>query len=79
MKIKNIFWLFTLKKNRRTLSLIIKVDKVKITNILIEEGLVLNHTLYKYILYNLAYKIKQYLNFYKYGQVLVYCKKNIKY
>lgn len=35
MKIKNIFWLFALKKNRRSLSLVIEVDDVKMANMVI--------------------------------------------
>lgn len=72
MKIESIFWLSLLKKNMHFLSLVIKVDNIKITNKLIIERLVLDYTLYKYMRYNLACKIKQYFSYYKYGYILVY-------
>ena len=78
MKIESIFWLSALKKDKRTLSLVIKVDDAKMANMLIEEGLVLDYILHGYIRYNPAYKIKQYFNCYKYGHVLVHCQKSTK-
>ncbi len=58
MKIESIFWLSVLKKDRRILSLVIEVDVAKIANILVEEGLVLDHTLHGCMRYNPAYRIK---------------------
>ena len=78
MKIESIFWLLALKKNRRTLSLVVEVDDAKIANMLIEEGLVLDHTLHGYMRYNPAYRIKQCFNCYEYGYVLIHCQKNTK-
>lgn len=57
IKIENIFWLFILKKNKRTLPLVTKIDKTKMTNILIEEDLVLDQNLHRYMRYNLGYRI----------------------
>ena len=78
MKIESIFWLSILKKYRRTSLLVVEVDDAKIANILIEEGLVLDHTLHRCIRYNLACKIKQCFNCYEYDHVLVYYQKSIK-
>lgn len=58
IKIESIFWLFILKKVRRSLSLVIKVDNAKIVNMLIENALVLDHTLYKCVRYNFTCKIR---------------------
>lgn len=79
MKIKNILWLSRLKKNRHTLLPVIKINNIKMANILIKESLILNHILHRCIKYNPAYKIKQYFNYYEYNHVLVYCQKNTKY
>lgn len=76
MKIESIFWLSALKKDRSTSWLIIGIDNTKMANILIKEGLVLNDTLHGCIRYNLAYRIKQYFNCYKYSHVLVHYQKN---
>ena len=59
MKIESIFWLSALKKDRRILLLVFEVDNVKMANILIEERLVLDHTLHRFMRYNLTYRIKQ--------------------
>lgn len=55
IKIESIFQLFALKKNKRILLLIIKIDNAKMANMLIKEGLVLD---YICIRYNFAYKIR---------------------
>lgn len=73
IKIKSIFWLSEGKKGRQTVLLVVKVDDAKMANILIEEGLVLDHTLHRCIRYNPACKIKQCFKCYKYGHVLVHC------
>lgn len=78
MKIGNIFWFSTLKKDRHILLLVIEINNAKMTNMLIKEQLVLDHTLYGCMRYNPAYKIKQCFNCYKYNHVLVYYQKNIK-
>ncbi len=44
--IESIFWLSALKKDKHTSSLVIEVDDAKMTNTLIEEGLVLDHILH---------------------------------
>lgn len=79
IKIESIFWLSMLKKDKHISSIIIEVDNAKIANILIEKRPVLNYILHRYIKYNLACKIKQYFNCYKYGNISVHCQKNIKY
>lgn len=56
----------------------IKVDNAKITNLLIEETLVLDHTLHGYMRYNPACKIKQYFKCYEYNYVLIYSRKNTR-
>ncbi len=66
------------KKNKRTSSLVIEVDDAKMANTLIEEGLVLDHTLNGCMRYNPASRIKQCFNCYEYGHVSVYCQKNTK-
>lgn len=58
MKLKSIFWFFVLKKDRRIMSPIIEMDNEKMANMLIKEGLVLDHTLHKCISYNPACNIK---------------------
>ena len=78
IKIKSIFWLSALKKDKRTSSLVIEVDDAKMVNTLIEEGLVLDHTLHRCMKYNLACKIKQCFHCDEYGHVSVYCQKNTK-
>lgn len=78
MKIKSIFWLSMLKKVKRTSSLVIEIDDAKIANKLIEEGLVLDHTLHRCMRYNPACKIKQCFNCYKHGHVSVHCQKSTK-
>ena len=78
MKIESIFWLSVLKKDRRTLLLVIKVDNAKMANILIKEGMVLDHTLHGCKRYNPTCRIKQCFNCYEYGHIWVYCQKNIK-
>lgn len=79
IKIENIFWLFALKKDKYALLLVVEVDNAKMTNMLIEKRLVLDHILHRCMRYNLAYRTTQYLNYYKYGYILVYCKINIWY
>lgn len=44
MRIESIFWLSPIKKDKQTASLVIEVDDAKVANLLIEEGLVLDHT-----------------------------------
>ena len=78
MKIESIFWLSTLKKDKRTSSLVIEIDDAKMANTLIEEGLVLDHTLHGCMRYNPACRIKQCFNCYKYGHVSVHCQKSTK-
>lgn len=58
MKIESIFCLSVLKKNSCILSLIIKINNVKMANMLIKKRLILDYILYKCMNYNLAYKIK---------------------
>lgn len=72
MKIEGIFWLSILKKDKRILLLVIKVDNIKIVNILIEKTLIFDHTLYRCIIYNPVRKIKQWFNCYKYNHGSVY-------
>lgn len=57
MKIESLFWLSSSKKDKQAASLVIEVDDAKIANLLIEEGLVLDHTLHGCIRYNPACKI----------------------
>ncbi len=71
MKIESIFWLFTSKKDRRTSSPVVEVADAKIANMLIEEGLVLDHNLHRCMRYNPACRIKQRFNCYEYGHVSV--------
>ncbi len=78
MKIESIFCLSALKKDRRTSSLVVEVDDAKMANILIEERLVLDHTLHGCMRYNPAYRIEQCFNCYEYGHVSVHCQKNTK-
>ena len=78
MKIESIFWLSSLKKDKRTLSLVIEVDDPKIANTLIEEELVLDHTLHGCMGYNSSCRIKQCFNYYKYGHVSVNYQKSTK-
>ena len=78
MKIESIFWLSTLKKDRRSSSLVVEVDDAKMANMLIEEGLVLDHTLHGCMRYNPACRIKQCFNCYEYGHVSVHCQKSTK-
>lgn len=72
IKIENFFQPSSIKKDKQTTSLVVKINNAKIANILIKKWLALDHTLYRYIRYNLAYKIKQSLKYYKYSHVLVY-------
>lgn len=58
IKIESLFWLLSIEKNRQIVSLVIKVDNVKMANLLIEEELVMNHILYKCIRYKFACKVK---------------------
>ena len=76
MKIESIFWLSTLKKVKRTSSLVIEVDDANIANMLIEEELVLDHTIHKCIRYNPTCKIKQCFNCYEYGHVSIHFEKS---
>ncbi len=78
MKIKNFFWLSSTKKDRQTASLVIEVDDAKMANLLIEEGLVLDHTLHGCMRYNPACKVKQCFKYYKYSHVSVHCRKNTR-
>ena len=54
MKIGSIFWLSMLKKDKRIASLVIEIDDAKMANMLIEEGLILDHTLHGCMRYNPA-------------------------
>ncbi len=58
MKIESIFWLSTSKKDRRTSSLVVEMAEAKMANMLIEEELVLDHTLHGFMRYNPACKMK---------------------
>ncbi len=78
IKIESIFWLSTWKKNRRTSSLVVEVADAKMTNMLIEEGLVLDHTLQRCMRYNPACRMKQCFNCYRYGHISVHCEKSTK-
>lgn len=78
MKIESIFQLSALKKDRRSLSLVIEVANAKMANMLIKKGLVLDHTLDEYMRYNPICRIKQYFNCYEYGHVSVHCQKSTK-
>lgn len=78
IKIESFFWLFMLKKDRRTSSLVIKINDAKKANMLFGEGLVPDQTLHRCMRYNPIYKIKQYFNYYEYGHVLVYHQKSTK-
>lgn len=78
IKIKSIFWLAILKKDKHIFLLVIKINNIKIANILREKKLVLGHILHKYIRYNLICKIKQCFNYSKYDHSSVYYQKNIK-
>lgn len=52
IKIESIFRFFILKKDRRILSLVIRINDTKMANMLIEKKLALDYTLYKCIRYN---------------------------
>ena len=78
MKIESIFWLSSLKKDRRTALLVIEVDDAKMANMLIEEVLVLDHTLLGCMRYNPACRIKQCFNCNEYSHVSVHCHKITK-
>lgn len=56
----------------------VEVDDAKMANMLIEEGLVLDHTLHGCIRYNPACKIKQSFKCYEYSQVSVHYQKNTR-
>lgn len=72
IKFESFFQLSSIKKDRQTALLVIKIDNAKITNLLIEKWLALDHILHKYIRYNLACKVKQSFKYYEYSHVLVY-------
>ena len=72
IKIENLFWLSSIKKDRQKVLLVIKVNNAKMANLLIEEKLVLDHILHICIRYNLICKIKQCFKYYEYGHILVY-------
>lgn len=55
------------------------MDNVKMANLLIEKGLVLDHIIYRYMKYSPAYKLKQFFKYYKYGHVEIFCLKNTRY
>ena len=78
MKIESLFWLSSIKKDRQTASLVVEVDDAKMANLLIEEGLVLDHTLHGCMRYNPACKVKQCFKCYEYGHVSVHCRKNTR-
>lgn len=59
MKIESLFWLSSIRKDKQIVSLVLEVNNAKIANLLIEEGLVLDHTFHRCIRYNLACKVKQ--------------------
>lgn len=59
MKIESLFWLSSIRKDKKTASLVLEVNNAKMANLLIEERLVLDHTLHRCIRYNLACKVKQ--------------------
>lgn len=72
MKIESLFWLSLIKKNRLITSLVVKINNAKMANLLVKEGLVLDHILYRCMRYNLVYKVKKCFKYYKYSYVLVY-------
>lgn len=78
IKIKSLFWLSSIKKDRQTTLLVVEVDNTKITNLLIEKRLILDHTLNRYMRYNPACKVNQCFKYYKYSHVLVHCRKNTR-
>ena len=59
IKIESLFWLSSIKNDRQTASLVVEVDNAKMANLLIEEGLVLDHILYGCMRYNPTCKVKQ--------------------
>ena len=61
-----------LKKDKHTLSLVIEIDYAKIANVLIDERSVFDQTVYRYIRYNLIYRIKQYFNCSEFGYILIH-------
>ena len=79
IKIKNLFWLSSIKKEKQITSLVFEIDNAKIANLLIEERLVLDRILHGCMTYNSACKVKQYFNCYKYCYISVYCQKNSRY
>ncbi len=78
IKIESLFWLSSSKKAKQAASLVIAVDDAKMANLLMEEELILNHTLHGCIRYNPACKIKQCFKCYEYGHVSVHCRKNTR-
>ncbi len=78
MKIESLFWLSLIKKDRQTASLVIEIDNVRMENLLIEEGLVLDYTLYGCMRYNFICKVKQCFKCYEYDHVSVHCWKNTR-
>lgn len=77
-KIESLFWLTSVKKDRQTVSLMVEVDDAKMANMLIEEGLVLDHTLHGCIRYNPACKIKQCFKCYEFSHVSVRYQKTTR-
>ncbi len=78
MKIESLFWLSSSKKYKQTASLVIEVDDAKMANLLIEEKLVLDHTLHGFIRYNPTCKMNQYFKCYEYGHLSVHCRKDTR-
>ncbi len=79
IKIESIFWLFTSKQDSRILSLVVEVADVKMANMLIEEELVLDHTLHGCMRYKSICRMNQCFNYYEYGHVSVHFQKSTKY
>ena len=73
IKIESLFLLLSIKKDKQTTSLMVKIDKAKIENLLMKKKLVLNQTLYTYIIYNSTYKVKQCFKCYEYSYIFVHC------
>ena len=78
IKIESIFLLPKSKRNRRTSSPIVQVADAKISNMLIEDGLVLNHILHGCIRYNPACRIKLCFKCYSYGHVSVHSTRKLQ-
>lgn len=59
LKIKNLFWPSSIKKNMQKVSLVVEVDNAKMANLLIKENLVLDYSFHGCRKYNPTCKLKQ--------------------